>query len=223
MKKNLFTVLTASLIFMACGAEKKEEKENKAETSTTETQKEQPKKKEDVVVEEEKSVTTYILENRAVGNFKLYNPIPFPETSENYKITKEIQTRMTEEGPSEETVYIVSENGQETMQLKPAFDMGTGEYTNNINEIVLTTSAVKTDKGIGVGSTIEEFILSYPNYRMWYTYVSGMYVIESDDIKAQFILNEADFTGKIEINGDMSILKKEDFKEGSKIIKVRVL
>ena len=222
MKKNLFTVLTASLIFMACGAEKKEEKENKAEPSITETEKEQPKKK-DIVVEEEKSVTTYILENGAVGKFKLYNPIPFPETSENYKINKEIQTRMTEEGPFEETVYIVSENGQETMQLKPAFDMGTGEYTNNINEIVLTTSVVKTNKGIGVGSTIEEFISSYPNYRMWYTHVSGMYVIESDDIKAQFILNEADFTGKIEIDGDMSTLKKEDFKEGSKIIKVRVL
>ena len=46
--------------------------------------------------------------NCCVGYFKLGSQIRYPETSDNYKIRKEIQTRMTEEGPEEENTFTVS-------------------------------------------------------------------------------------------------------------------
>lgn len=179
--------------------------------------------KEESKSEQIKIDRNYLLLDKSVGKFKLGNPIPFPETSDDYKITKETQIRMTEEGPSEQTVYIVLKDGREVMQLQPEYDYNTGQYTQNIGEIILTSSVVKTLEGIGVGSTIEDFIAHYPEHKFWYTYVSGMYVLEAKDIQGQFILNEEDFIGKLKITSATTTLTKFDFKQGAKILKIRVI
>ena len=165
--------------------------------------------------------THYILSDKGINNFEIGTAIPFPSTSDNYKISKTIQTRMTEEGPSEETVYVVSVDDENMFEIKPQFDMTTGEYTDIISEIIASSSNVKTKDGIGAGSSIEEFIQTYPEHHFWYTYISGMYVLETDEIEAQFILDEQDFIGSMNIDSDMITLKKEDFKDGAKILKIR--
>lgn len=174
-------------------------------------------------IDENKADKNYLLLDKAVGKFKIGSSIPFPETSDDYKITKEIQTRMTEEGAEDETVYIVFKKDKEIMQLKLKYDYDIGKYTQNIGEILLTSSFVKTLGGIGVGSTIEDFINQYPDHNFWYTYVSGMYVLEANKINGQFILDEKDFVGNLNITSDMNVLKKSDFKQGSRILKIRII
>ncbi len=165
----------------------------------------------------------YLLLDDGVGDFKIGGSIPFPESSDNYEINEEVQIRMTEEGEFKETVYIVKKEGEEIMQLKLKYDFNTEQYTKNIDEIIVTSSLVKTPEGIGIGSTMNDFIKIYPDYDLWYTYVSGMYVIETKNINAQFILDKKDFIGELDITGDVITLKKSDFKQDAKILKIRVL
>ncbi len=220
MKKIFITTIILSLLFFGCNSKSSNsdsDKKAKSENKQLVDDKEETKPKQTETADD------YLLLDKLVGKFKIGSTIPFPEASDDYKINKETQTRMTEEGPMEEIVYVVIKQGQELMQLKPKYDYNTGQYTQEIDEIIVSSSIVKTKKGIGVGSTIEEFIAQYPDYKIWYTYVSGMYVIETDKIKAQFILNEKDFIGKLNITGDVITLKKDGFKEGAKVLKIRVI
>jgi len=130
---------------------------------------------------------------------------------------------MTEEGPFEETIYVVSEKGVDQLNILPEYNYETGNYTENIGEIVVLSDKFRTIENIGVNSTIEEFQKAYPNFKLWYTYVSGMYVMETNQLEAQFILNTDDFIGKLNIQGDKTTLKKSDFKTNSKVLKIRIL
>ncbi|PZE17870.1 hypothetical protein DNU06_04430 [Putridiphycobacter roseus] len=198
----------------------KQEKELLALRSKT---KEIPQEPMDKQEGKKKINNNYLIGNNAAGKFKIGNQIPYPETADDYTLKKETQTRMTEEGPEAETVYLVKENSNDVLNIKPEYNFQTGEYTQNIGEIMVLSSLFQTFEGIGVNATIEEFIKTYPDYKIWYTYVSGMYVMETKAVNAQFILNEKDFIGKIKVNSDQIDLKKSDFKSTGKIIKIRII
>ena len=74
-----------------------------------------------------------------------------------------------------------------------------------------------------MNSALEEFIQAYPEYTIWYTYVSDMYVVETEEVEAQFLLKAEDFTGEMEVDSVMTPLEKGDFKEGARIAKVRMI
>ena len=94
---------------------------------------------------------------------------------------------------------------------------------NVITEIKIISEKLKTIKNIGIGSTIEDFESIYPDFEIWYTYISEIYVIETKSIKAQFILCVEDFIGDTNASGDMIILNKTDFKANSKIKEIRII
>ncbi len=123
-----------------------------------------------------------------------------------------------------ETVTIIGENNNDLLWLKPGILTGTETYNSTISEIQIVSPKYKTDKGIGIGSTVSDFMVAYPLARVWYTYVSNMYVIETDDVKVQFVLSESDFTGvKPEITSEISTLQVSDFKPDAKIQYIRIL
>ncbi len=213
MKIQLITYLFFLLLF-GCNSSSKD-KVNK--------EKELPQKEIELPKNEKKLINeNYLLLDNSAGKFKIGNQIPFPETSDNLKIKKETQTRMTEEGPEEETLYIVNENSKDILSIKPEYNFETGNYTQIIEEIIILSDKFKTLDGIGVNSTIQEFIKTYPNYKIWYTYISGMYVIETEEINAQFILSEKDFIGNLNVKSDMTTLNKTDFNSTTKILKIRI-
>ncbi len=163
-----------------------------------------------------------LIKSRAVGQFEVGEVIHFPETSDNYTIKKETLVRMTEEGEEEQTIYIVNQGGEDKLHLKLAYDYEKEIYLSEIGEIIVLSNDFRTLEGIGVNSTLMDFVAAYPDYKIWYTYVSGMYVLESPKLEAQFILNQADFLGKIDAAAEMVFLQKEDFKTDSKILKIRL-
>ena len=166
----------------------------------------------------------FLITDKQVGIFKIGETIPFEKVEElSYEIKKENLKRYTEEGEVEEPYYIISKNDEILIKIKPDYNYDTNTYTEKIGEIFIISNRIKTPKGVGVGTEIQEFIKLHPDFKLWYTYVSGMYVIETNDINAQFLIDENDFIGKMEISGDMTILKISDFKKTSKIKTIRII
>jgi hypothetical protein len=97
------------------------------------------------------------------------------------------------------------------------------------NEVVLdkttdmgffVTETYRTDKGIGVNSTIEEFVDNYPDFRILYVQEKHLFIIETFQSSLKFVLSENDFTGKLNRSEAINVLNKSDFKKGTKITKI---
>jgi len=205
------TISVFALIFLACN----DAQNGKPSKESTE----QAAKPEEVIVISDEQLIT----GESVGKFRIGRSIPGKESVAPYQISREIITTTTEEGPYEETVYVLKDQETVLMHLKPEFDYETMQYNRKTGEIIVFSDQFKTEKGSGVHSTVEDFIKAYPDYKLWYTYVSGMFIIETPVLDVQFILDQEDFKGDVS-NADSEITNLEisDFRKGAKIKQVRI-
>ncbi len=159
----------------------------------------------------------------AVGPFSVGAKFPgagqVPQS--NFTIKR---TSRTEMGEGEEYTVVVDKvmfDNNEIMELTKSFD------DNTIDEIKVFSPMVKTAEGIGVGSTIDEFYNTYNDVKLWFTYISGMFIMECDKYEnCQFLLSESDFKHNLNdskyYQSDYITLKPSDFKKGAKIVSIRV-
>ncbi len=157
----------------------------------------------------ELDASNFIIGKNSVGKFKVMDAMPFSNVSDPYEVRKVTGTRMEEGSENNYTNYILSEQHVDLL-IKTEL------------ALVILSDKFKTVKGIGVNSTIEEFIKQYPDYYIWYSYVSDTYVIQTKELECHFVLNDKDFIGKLNITSDQVLLKKSEFKKNAKIIKVRM-
>ncbi|RXP53794.1 hypothetical protein EC396_09875 [Lutibacter sp. HS1-25] len=205
MKKLLAPFSVVAFILIGCNLSPKNNvtQLTKTETLTTQTTAE----------------NTLIL-NNSVGDFKIGEKI----SAKNYTIKEDAITLMDEGEEWTEPIFKISANEEQLMVLKPKFDFEANIYTKNIGEIIVNSEKFKTEKGIGVNSTIGEFIAQYPNYKIWFTYIGGdRFVIETPDLNIKFLLDEKDYKGKIQVTGEETPLNIADFNPTAKIKNVRVL
>lgn len=161
----------------------------------------------------------FTISEEGVGLFKLNSSIN--DLPEDPEIEKTIRTRLAEGMEIKETVYVVSEDGKEQLLLK-SNTTGNGKE-EVIKEIFVVSDNFKTEEGIGVNSTLAEFRKAYPENKIWYTYVSDRYVAETPELEeVQFLLEEDGFSGEMEISSAQVPLSASDFKEGTKIKKIRL-
>lgn len=166
----------------------------------------------------------YLITDSTAGPFRLGSELPGPATMMKYQMRVEEITRYSEDGPTTEPVTIIGENNEDLLWLKPGLLAGAGNHDNSIYEIIILSPKYRTKDNIGVGSSIFDFQKTYPDYHVWFTYVSDMYVLETDSISAQFILDKDDYTGpEIEIESEITPLLISDFKNTGKIKRVRLL
>jgi len=135
-----------------------------------------------------------------------------PFNIDDYIIAEDVIQRGYEGDPDihEYALYIVRKNGHDLMNIF-------GE------EILIISETLTTSRNIGVNSTIEEFVEAYPEYGIFYTYVSSKYWLAKDDKtpQIQFILDNDD--ALTEWDGSIiQHLKPSDFKPNSKITKIRL-
>lgn len=211
MNKIALTLLLG-VTFLSCNTNK-----NDKDTST------HRRERETLTIDQEAervtpNVINYTLSGKRAGDFTVGAPIPTPTAMDSYTVKKEQETRTAEGETYEETYYVITAAGEELVHLLP--DPGN---TDTIGEIVVISPRYKTDKNIGVDATVEAFMKAYPEHKLWYTYVSDMYVIETDAATGQFILDASGFTGKVKVKSDMTTLKSGDFKKDTKIKKIRIL
>jgi hypothetical protein len=163
----------------------------------------------------------YSITSEAAGDFILGEKIP--ESTEDYSVEEKIETYESEEGPYEETVHIVSNGDEELLRITPQYDYETGEYLDEIGEMNISSDRFQTTEGIGAGSTLADFMEAYPDFKIWYTYISDMYVVETEGLSVQFLLDENGYvTDYPEIDSDMVEISKDDFDATTKIVSVRM-
>lgn len=160
----------------------------------------------------------YLITEKGVLDLFLGESIP--EKMANYNVKKSLN--IDEEG-NEEPIINISEDNSELLQITCEYDEAKGAFTNEISEIIINDKRFITEKNIGVGSTIDDFISSYPNYYIWYTYISDIYVIQSEDMRIQFLLDSKSYIGKKDLmEGDMIELEKGDFSSNTRIVRIRI-
>jgi hypothetical protein len=219
IKIEIFMFVIFISAFLACSQANNSSKGESDVTTGNELNNE-PVKPVDIEADRDK----YLITDSMIGPFKLGAGLPGPATMMKYQMRVEQITRQSEDGPTTESVTIIAENNEDLLWLKPGLLTDDENQNHNIYEIIVLSPKYRTKEKIGVGSTIFDFQKTYPDYRVWYTFVSDMFVLESDTIKAQFILDKNDYTGpEIEIEGEITPLLTSDFKNNGKIKRVRLI
>lgn len=216
--RKLIIILTA-IVLIVNGCMHTSKKQTDIELSLKE-------KHETLEIDSKNSYTTssqkYLIKENGVDIFLIGQKIP--NQTGGYVITKNVETRIEDGEDFEMLVYTVLENEQELLNIEPHY-YDAENNTDQVDNIFILSDKFKTAENIGLYSTIEEFIAVYPDYSIWYSYISGIYVIETKKLNGiQFFLDESDFIDKAgpSFDSDMTILKPSEFKKSSKIKKIRI-
>ena len=166
----------------------------------------------------------YLISDKSVGEFKIGQQITLPYSSDIYRIEKGIRKKRIEGENVEIVEYRVFENGEKVLIIEPSFDLEADKYTDKIDEIRVISEKYKTKEGIGINSTINDFIKNYLQYKLWWAYIRDIYVIDSENMgNIQFLLDANDYIPEPKIVSEITFLKHADFKKNSKIKQIRVL
>lgn len=159
----------------------------------------------------------YLITQQGVGIFKLGEKIP--AQTDGYTLKKTVEKVFEEGSELEIPIILVSENGTEMLKIEMVYDYNTDSYSDKIGFITILSDKFKTDKKIGIQSTIADFKTAYPDASAWFTYVSNKFVMESKQLKdVQFLLSNEDYTkGQVIFDSDMTPINLSDFKKEAKI------
>ncbi|OGI57615.1 hypothetical protein A3B85_02465 [Candidatus Nomurabacteria bacterium RIFCSPHIGHO2_02_FULL_37_13] len=165
------------------------------------------------------SVEGYITSQK-VGIFDIGEPVPDQSLLLQAKYSIKETTIFTEGIPVKQYVVSMGSKDLLTLGLPP----NSGE---KIWDISVISPEFKTKEGIGVGSTVSDFLKAYPNYKFWYSQEEGEHFVlntSSNATNPQFFL---DRSGLINPNENFNYptyrqAKISDFKTSAKITGVRV-
>ena len=159
--------------------------------------------------------------SKQVGDFAIKAGMP---EGGAYTVAKEMRTQQGEGEAIAIPAYMVKDGETVLLDIKPYYDVSSSQFTDQPGEILVRDGRFRTEKGIGVGSTLEETLAAYADAELWYTYVGEMFVAQSPALEGvQFLIQADAYTGKADLMaGDMVSLQKEDFKAGATITQVRV-
>ncbi|MEH0153002.1 hypothetical protein V6R21_02590 [Limibacter armeniacum] len=164
----------------------------------------------------------FLLQDSQAGIFKVGEEIPFAEAEKmSYIVQEKNDVISTPVSDRHEPYYLFYAGKEKLVKIIPEYNYETQSFNKKVGEVFVFSPKFKTTKGIGVGSTVEEFASEYADFQLWYTYISDMYGIDTKGLNAQFLLNGNDYVEKVDFDSDLTILMKSKFKEGSKIHTVR--
>lgn len=165
----------------------------------------------------------YLISDGEVGIFQIGRKIPFERAKEfNFDVRKEIQTEYFAEGSEEIPVYFVSKGKKDQLKITPEFDYSSHSYNTKISRIEVLSEEFRTQESIGIGASIETFINTYPDYKIWYSYLDDSYFLETND-KIKFLLKkEAYKAGEVDFVSDLTPLNISDFNLQSTIESIQI-
>jgi hypothetical protein len=230
MKKNVLGCLALSALLISCGAPSNSNDQSEKELLERELALLKKEKALLEVANVSESVATkvnsvkadvrasqFVLSKNAVGSFSIGAKLPKAGTYTGYEVRKVVERTEAEGEVREEVSYLILSEGEQIMELQ-------SDYKNSqlIGEILVKSPIVKNAKGIGVGSTINDFTELYSNYKLWYTYVSNRYVLESGNDGIQFILDNKGFMGTTKGTSAQETVNKKDFNTTTAITAIRL-
>ncbi|MFT4600527.1 MAG: hypothetical protein ACI857_000701 [Arenicella sp.] len=209
-----YLLITPLFFMFSCGSAEEGDSEVSAEDVVT----------EEVIVEEVPEViNSFLLETKAAGIFIIGEEVP--DLPDGLKMRHFVEAELSEEGPGEELTHNVIFNQlEDVVELIMDHQMSEEHHEDkDILEMWVLSNYYETADAISVGSTIEEFEAAYPDAKVWYTYVSDRFILETEALPdVQFLLNAGDYMKTPKGNSDMEMMRLEDFEVGSKIVKIRM-
>ncbi|MGB5989204.1 MAG: hypothetical protein WBG43_05655 [Marinifilaceae bacterium] len=159
----------------------------------------------------------YLIQKGEVLGFKVNASILNLKSNSKYKIIK-ISERLYDEILGETctyTSYIVRDKKENLLKIT---EDNCGERI--IAKIAILSKKFKTIKGIGIGSTLDDFIKAYPNYSLYCGSMCYTYELQEKDSDFNFILDKI---GILDDNlyCDPGVpIKSSAFKSNTKIVKI---
>ncbi len=162
------------------------------------------------------NVGTLKITETGVGKFKVGQAYPAqfaPLKSDVKNIIKK-----TAEGTETVESSIIKSEGKVLFAVQKSKD---GKSTQ---ELTVYSPEIKTNSGMGVGSTLSDITSAYPDAKVWYTYVSDKVVVESPSLgNTQFIIDKNGYVdASISYNSDKEVLSLNDFEANTQVKSVRI-
>ena len=202
LKKHLL-IITSIILLLAYSCKDDKTNNKKIETS----------------VKENVNKNNYKIDSKNAGDF--YVGKEMPNKVGNFKVEKKSKKIIEEGVEFIENYYQISDKNENLMTCILDGEKGQEKI---IREILISSPKFKTNKNIGINSSIEAFVRAYPDFKIWFSYISKRFVLQNKSMEVQFLLNSDDYIGNNEklYETDLVNLMKEDFKENSKITKIRL-
>lgn len=220
MKNIIVPIIIAMIAFVSVSCE------NSDSSSGNETKNDTTAVKNDSVAPKSKAKPTPVedlsIDHGAAGPFAINAAFPGEGSYQGYELVRKVETRDSEDGSYEVVSYDCQVDGVTHIVLYPNTESD-GSEGALIQEIKVVSESYKTNAGIGVGSSIEDFYASYEDAEALYTYISDAYWLETKALSsAQFRMKDTDYTEEPHFDSDLTELKKDKFKEGAKIEFIRI-
>lgn len=169
-------------------------------------------------VTKEVSRADLLIKSGSIGNYAIGTPIEKMEDNLPWRF-EEITETISEEGEEfEKSTMLISDSTKKLCEIL----LTEVDGESAIGEIKIFSTKFETEKGIGVGSAIVEFMHKYSDFNIWYTYVNNTYVIQSKSLQnINFVLDADGVVTEIDPTSDMVTLSPTDFKPETKIIEIR--
>lgn len=164
-------------------------------------------------------LSTIIL-NEGIENYQVGDSLEKLPVPESLKLEKEKRELTTEEGPFDQIIYSLVHDGYQILEMFSNDD-------ETIDQIFLNDTHFKTSEGIGVHSRLRDLTSVYPDFKLWYTYVSDRFIAETPILpRVQFLIERDAYAGPVskltEARSEQRTLSLEDFTREAKIEQVRV-
>jgi hypothetical protein len=219
MKKNLFVILSFLTLLYSCNSSNSSLEATKEVNDTTVVI--TPPVKQFSVEDS----AQFVIKNNKLGPISIGKNINDFKNWKDFSLEKRNETRATEDGEEAYPVYLLKKNSDVLLKLVPKYMDANATWADTLDEIIVLSSLYKTEKNIGIGSTLEEFIQTYPDAQLQYTYVSDRFFISSNEIgSTQFEIESIGYKGKKDnlYNSDLTLLKPNQFDLNAKILYVRI-
>lgn len=198
-RKHIFLLLATGMFLFGC-SQTKESKEKLTSPNTTEI----------ISVDKE-----YIIEGNSIEGFKIGDT--YSEKSPELNYEKKLSPSYTDEGIDTLNIVSVSDKSGKL------FDIVLEEMT--IQKILIESGRCKTKDGISVNSSLSDFTKTYPDFEIFYSYVSDSFWASTKSLTGvQFHLDKECYSGsKDGLNAsDMVELDPKDFNQNCKIVSIAV-
>lgn len=162
------------------------------------------------------------IDHGAAGPFAINAAFPGEGMYMGYELVRREVVKMGEGEEYTQVTYECMRDGQKELTLFPNLDSD-GSEGALIAEIHIHSANFITDEGIGVGSTIDEFFDTYEDANAFYTYVSGFFWLDTQEVSGvQFMMNEKDYSVEPGFDSDLTELDRALFKDQAKIAYIRL-